>query len=183
MVELLRGAPVVILIYLAIRGLPTIGLDFQSWYGGRELWGLVIGLTLYNMVVFGEIVRAGVLSLPRGQNEAALAVGLTNGQAMRLVLLPQAFRVMLPALISQLVVVLKDTSLVAFVGNYDELLGAGEDIQRLLDNPIQTFTVIALMFIALNYSLGKLAEWIQRRQSGVGRSSAVPVQQAATTGA
>ncbi len=70
-VEVLRGAPVVILVYLCVRALPDIGLDFRSWYGGRELWGLVIGLTLYNMVVFAEIVRAGVASLPRGQREAA----------------------------------------------------------------------------------------------------------------
>ncbi len=183
-VELLRGAPVVILIYLCVRALPDIGLDFRSWYGGRELWGLVIGLTLYNMVVFGEIVRAGVASLPRGQREAALATGLTQWQTMRLVLLPQAFRVMLPAIISQLVVVLKDTSLVAFVGNYPELLSRGQDIQRNLDNPIQTFTIIALLFIAINFTLGKFAEAIQRRQARGGRSSATTVQQeTAVTGA
>ncbi len=181
LVELLRGAPVVILIYLCVRALPDIGLDFRSWYGGRELWGLVIGLTLYNMVVFAEVVRAGVLSLPRGQREAGLATGLTQGQTMRLVLLPQAFRVMLPALISQLVVVLKDTSLVAFVGNYPELLRQGENVQRNLDNPIQTFTVIALIYIAINYTLGKAAEKIQSRQSGGGRSAAAQVEQQTTT--
>ncbi|WP_324273803.1 ABC transporter permease subunit [Blastococcus brunescens] len=106
----------------------------------------------------------GVASLPRGQREAALATGLTNGQAMRIVLLPQAFRIMLPAIISQLVVVLKDTSLVTFVANYDELLSQGESIVRNLDNPIQTFTVIALLYIAINYLLGRLAQYVQRRQ-------------------
>ena len=125
-------------------------------------WGLVIGLTAYNMVIFAEIVRAGVASLPRGQREAALATGLTNGQTMRIVLLPQAFRIMLPAIISQLVVVLKDTSLVTFVANYDELLSQGESIQRNLDNPIQTFTVVALIYIAINYTLGRLAQYLQR---------------------
>lgn len=181
LVELLRGAPVVILIYLCVRALPDIGLDFRSWYGGRELWGLVIGLTLYNMVVFAEVVRAGVLSLPRGQREAGLATGLTQGQTMRLVLLPQAFRVMLPAIISQLVVVLKDTSLVAIVGNYPELLRQGESVQRNLDNPIQTFTVIALIYIAINFALGKAAERIQRGQSRGGRSAAGQVEQKTTT--
>ncbi len=183
-VEVLRGAPVVILVFLCIRSLPEIGIDFRSWYGGRELWGLVIGLTLYNMVVFAEIVRAGVQSLPRGQREAALATGLTQWQTMRLVLLPQAFRVMLPALISQLVVVLKDTSLVAIVGNYPELLGRGEDIQRNLDNPIQTFVVVALIFIALNFGLGKLAEAVQGRQSRSGRRGTQATQATVTgTGA
>ena len=83
---------------------------------------------------------------------------------MRLVLLPQAFRVMLPAMISQLVVVLKDTSLVTFVANYDELLSQGERIRRNLDNPIQTFTVVALIYIAINYSLDRLARYIESRQ-------------------
>jgi glutamate transport system permease protein len=183
-VEVLRGAPVVILVYLCIQVLPTIGLDFRDWYGGRELWGLVIGLTLYNMVVFSEIVRAGVLSLPRGQREAALATGLTNWQTMRIVLLPQAFRVMLPAIISQLIVVLKDTSLVAIVGNYDELLSRSQSIQRNLDNPIQTFVVAALIYIAINFTLSKVAEAVQRRQGRSGRRGARAAQQTVTgTGA
>lgn len=181
LVELLRGLPVVILIYFAVRVLPTVGIDFAGLPGGRELWGLVIGLTAYNMVIFAEVVRAGVVSLPRGQREAALATGLTNGQTMRIVLLPQAFRVMLPALISQLVVVLKDTSLIAFVGGYSELLRSGERIQRNLDNPIQTFIVIAVIYIALNYALSRLAQYIQKRQASAGRSAAGKIAEAATT--
>jgi glutamate transport system permease protein len=169
LVELFRGLPVVLLIYFGVRVLPDIGIDLSGLPGGRVLWGLVLGLTLYNMVIFGEVVRAGVASLPRGQREAALATGLTNGQTMRIVLLPQAFRVMLPAIISQLVVVLKDTSLVTFIANYDELLSQGESIRRNLDNPIQTFFFIALIYIAINYTLGRLAQYIQARQ---GKASA-----------
>ena len=167
-VELFRGMPVVLLIYFGVRVLPDVGVDLRDWPGGQVFWGLIIGLTAYNMVIFAEVVRAGVASLPRGQREAALATGLTQGQTMRLVLLPQAFRVMLPAIISQLVVVLKDTSLVAFVANFDELLTNGESIQRNLDNPIQTFFVIAVLYIAINYTLGRLAQFIQSRQ---GRTS------------
>lgn len=181
LVELLRGLPVVILIYFAVRVLPDVGVDLSGLPGGQQLWGLVLGLTAYNMVIFAEVVRAGVLSLPRGQREAALATGLTNGQTMRLVLLPQAFRIMLPAIISQLVVVLKDTSLVAFVGNYNELLRNGENIQRNLDNPIQTFVVIALIYIAINYALSRLAQYIQRRQARAGRSAAERVEEQTTT--
>jgi glutamate transport system permease protein len=169
LVELLRGLPVVVLVYFGVRVLPDVGVDLRSLPGGQELWGLVIGLTAYNMVIFAEVVRAGVASLPRGQREAALATGLTNGQTMRIVLLPQAFRVMLPAIISQLVVVLKDTSLVTFVANFDELLSQGESIRRNLDNPIQTFFVVALLYIAINYTLGRLAQYLQRRQARRGR--------------
>jgi glutamate transport system permease protein len=159
-----RGLPVVVLIYIGVRVLDDVGVDLSGLPGGQVFWGLVIGLTAYNMVIFAEIVRAGVASLPRGQREAALATGLTNGQTMRLVLLPQAFRTMLPAIISQLVVVLKDTSLVTFVANGDELLSQGQRIQRNLDNPIQTFIVIALLYIAINYALGRLAQYIEARQ-------------------
>ena len=184
LVELLRGVPVVISIYFASRVLPDAGLNFDALPGGGEMWYLVIGLTAYNMVIFAEVVRAGVLSLPRGQREAALATGLTNGQAMRLVLLPQAFRIMLPAIISQLVVVLKDTSLITFIGNYEELLGAGERLVQILRNPIQTFTAIAVIYIAINYSLSKLAQYLERRLSQAGRRGAQAVEaQTTTTGA
>lgn len=165
LVELFRGVPVVVLVYIGVRVLPDVGLDMRQWPGGQVFWGLIIGLTVYNMVIFAEIVRAGVASLPRGQREAALATGLTNWQTMRIVLLPQAFRTMLPAIISQLIVVLKDTSLVTFIANYDELLSQGESIQRNLGNPIQTFFVIALIYIAINYALGRLATYIEARQA------------------
>jgi glutamate transport system permease protein len=174
-VELFRGLPVVILIYFGVRVLPDVGVDLRDWPGGQVFWGLVIGLTAYNMVIFAEVVRAGVASLPRGQREAALATGLTNGQTMRIVLLPQAFRVMLPAIISQLVVVLKDTSLVTFIANYDELLSQGESIQRNLGNPIQTFFFIALLYIAINYTLGRVAQYIQARQGRASKRVATTV--------
>ncbi len=181
LVELFRGLPVVVLVYFGVRVLDDVGVDLRGLPGGQELWGLVIGLTAYNMVIFAEVVRAGVESLPRGQREGALATGLTNGQTMRIVLLPQAFRVMLPAIISQLVVVLKDTSLVTFVANYDELLSQGESIQRNLDNPIQTFVVIALIYIAINYTLGRIAQFIQARQARSGRVSRTTTTAATAT--
>src|ERR671916_864440 len=165
LVELFRGLPVVVLVYFGARVLDDVGVPLDQLPGGQTFWGLVIGLTAYNMVIFAEVVRAGVASPPRGQREAALATGLTEGQTMRIVLLPQAFRVMLPAIISQLVVVLKDTSLVTFIANYDELLSNGESIQRNLDNPIQTFFVIALIYVAINYALSRLARYIQARHA------------------
>jgi len=178
LVELFRGVPVVVLVYIGVRVLPDVGLDMREWPGGQVFWGLIIGLTVYNMVIFAEIVRAGVASLPRGQREAALATGLTNWQTMRIVLLPQAFRTMLPAIISQLIVVLKDTSLVTFIANYDELLSQGESIQRNLGNPIQTFFVVALIYIAVNYALGRLAQYVERRQGRAGRSTEEPAETA-----
>jgi len=162
-IEVLRGLPVVITIYFASRVLPELGVDLSGMPGGSGLWFLVIGLTAYNCVIIAEIIRAGVASLPSGQGEAALAIGLTRGASMRLVLLPQAVRVMLPALISQIVVILKDTSLAAVLGLYTELLRQGNLIALNLNNPIQILTVVALMFILINYSLSLLANWVDQR--------------------
>ncbi len=172
-IELFRGLPVVITIVFVWRAIIELGIDVGPLPGEPALWYLVIGLTLYNSVIIAEILRAGVMSLPRGQSEAALAVGLTNGQTMRTILLPQAFRVMLPALISQLVVVLKDTSLVAVIGlGYLELLRRGNQISQNLDNPIQSLLIVALIFILINYSLSKLAEYVERRLGQASGSSA-----------
>jgi glutamate transport system permease protein len=162
-IELLRGLPVVITIYFASRVLPEFGINLSEMPGGAGLWFLVIGLTAYNSVVIAEIIRAGVASLPRGQNEAALAIGLTPGASMRLVLLPQAVRVMLPALSSQVVVILKDTSLAAVLGLYTELLRQGNLIALNLSNPIQILSVVAVIYILINYGLSRIATWVDQR--------------------
>jgi glutamate transport system permease protein len=164
-IELFRGLPVVITIFFVWQVLPEVGIDVGPLPGENGLWFLVIGLALYNSVIIAEILRAGVAALPRGQGEAARAIGMTEGQVMRSVLLPQAFRIMLPALISQLVVVLKDTSLAAILGLYIELLRRGNLIAANLDNPIQTLFVVGLIYILMNYALSKLAVWTERRVS------------------
>ena len=175
LIELLRGLPVVLSIYLVSKLLPQTGLDLSGWYGGELLWYLVIALVAYNSVIIAEIVRAGVAAVPKGQQEASLAVGLTPWQTMRLVLLPQAFRTMLPALISQLVVIVKDTSLVAVLGGYIELLREGTLISQNLDNPIQTLFVVAIIYITINYTLSRIAVWTERRLSGgSGKAEIIP---------
>ncbi|MEV4726115.1 amino acid ABC transporter permease [Micromonospora humida] len=157
-VEVFRGLPVVLTIFFVARGFPEFGISFDT------LWYLVIGLTVYNSVVIAEILRSGMEGLPGGQAEAAAAIGLSPAQTTRMILLPQAFRIMLPALISQLVVVLKDTSL-GFIISYEETLNIGKQIIGVLDNPIQVYVVIAALFILANYSLSKLAQFVQRRLS------------------
>lgn len=157
-IEVLRGLPVVIAIFLSYRILPELGVELP------RIWYLVIGLTAYNAVVIAEIVRSGVASLPRGQAEAASAIGLTRGQSLRLVQLPQAFRIMLPALISQLVVVFKDTSL-GFIILFPEVISFARIAIQTLGNPLQLYFVIAVLFIAINYLLGRFAQWVERRLS------------------
>jgi len=158
-VETIRGLPVVIAIFFVARSLPQFGLPLG------DLAYIVIGLTVYNGVVIGEILRSGMMGLPRAQREAALALGLTEAQTIRLVLLPQAFRVMLPALVSQVVVVLKDTSIGGVVVGYDELLKVASLAVQVLHNPIQLLAVVAAMYLVLNYSLSRLATYLRDRVS------------------
>jgi glutamate transport system permease protein len=157
-IEFFRGLPVLLSIFFAWRILPEYGIKLSA------LWYLVIGLTAYNSVIIAEIIRAGVVSLPRGQTEAARAIGLTEGQTLRMILLPQSFRIMMPALISQLVVVLKDTSL-GFIISYEEAVRVSGQIYQYLDNLLQIAVVVATVFIAVNYSLGRLAIYVEKRLS------------------
>jgi glutamate transport system permease protein len=164
-IEILRGLPVIVTIYIAWRVLPDVGIDVNSLPGPDGLWPLVVALTAYNGVIIAEIIRAGVASLPRGQREAGLANGLTNLQTMRIILLPQSFRTMLPALISQLVVILKDTSLAALLGLYTELLRTGRGVSEVLHNPLQSLFVVGAIFIAVNFTLSRLAVFAEARLS------------------
>jgi glutamate transport system permease protein len=170
-VEVFRGTPVVVTIFFVWVGLPASGINFSN-----ALWYVVIGLVLYNMVVIAEILRSGMEGLPGGQSEAANALGLSSFQATRMILLPQAFRIMLPALISQLVVVLKDTSL-GFIVGYEEILAVSGQAIQVLNNPIQMYFVIGAIYIAINYSLSKLAGYAQRRLARGRKTAALPTQE------
>lgn len=157
-VQVLRGAPVVIMIYLSARVLPEYGVQLNG------MWYVVIGLTAYNSVVFAEIIRSGIAALPRGQAEAAYALGLTHGQTLRKVQLPQAFRIMLPALISQIVVALKDTSL-GFVIQWEETVRTANLLIQTLHNPIQMFLIVGAMFVIINYLISRLAHRVEKQLS------------------
>ena len=154
----------------AFRAVPVLMLIFFAQYGGSlaglvvtEFAAVVFGLTVYNGSVLAEIVRAGILAVPRGQAEAGSAIGLRKNQVMRLILLPQAVTAMMPAIISQLVVLLKDTAL-GFVVAYADLLNAGARVVPAnYANLIPSVIVIAAIYIVINLALGYLATWLERR--------------------
>ena len=177
-IELFRGIPVVISIFFASRVLPEFGIDLPT------LWFLIIGLTAYNSVVIAEIIRAGLNAVPRGQAEAAQAIGLTRAQSLWIVLLPQAVRIMLPALISQLVVVLKDTAL-GFIIAFEDLQRSAGRIGQELDNPLQAYLLAAIIFIVINLGLSRLAVYLEARLSRGSRRAAqvTEMKTDATTGA
>ncbi len=156
-VEFFRSVPVLILMLFAFT------LWFTLFSVASPLAGVVIGLVLYNGAVLAEVVRAGIRSLPRGQAEAAAAIGLTKSQTMISILLPQAITVMLPAVISQLVVVVKDTALGGILVGYVELRRAASTSASYYKNLLPTYVVIAVIYILLNLSLAWMASVTERK--------------------
>ncbi|CAM5558447.1 MULTISPECIES: amino acid ABC transporter permease [Streptomyces] len=160
-VEFFRALPVLILM--------IFGLALYSEYTNvssddRPLYAVITGLVLYNASVLAEIVRAGILALPKGQTEAAHAIGLRKTQTMTSILLPQAVTAMLPAIVSQLVVVVKDTALGGAVLTFSDLIAAVSPMSSYYGaNTIASFTVVALIFIAINFALTTFASWLERR--------------------
>ncbi|MEU9858115.1 amino acid ABC transporter permease [Streptomyces sp. NPDC047974] len=170
-VEFFRAIPVLLLMMFAsavYTAYTPVSSDF------RPLYAVVTGLVLYNASVIAEVVRAGVLSLPRGQGDAAVALGMRKGQTMLYVLLPQAVTVMLPALVSQLVVIVKDTALGGALLGFNELLSQNRQITANYGaNTIAAFTVIALIYIAVNALLTYLAARLERRLRQGSKAAAV----------
>ncbi len=158
-VEFFRAVPVLIMMIFAYF-LYALHDVFPS--GHLALAGVVTGLTLYNGAVIAEIVRSGVGALPRGQSEAAAALGLTWGQTMRSVLLPQAVTSMLPVLVSQLVVVLKDTA-IGYQITFLEMVRQGTVIGSTYGNYVPALIVIAVLMIAMNFALSAGAGRLERR--------------------
>ena len=161
-IEFFRAVPLLILILFCLLYLPTIGLNISSF------GALALGLTLYNMAVLAEIFRAGILSVDRGQREAAFALGMRKSQVMTLVLLPQAVRRMLPVLIAQLVVLLKDSSL-GFIVGYFELLRQARSLVEFFNfrfgdqYTFQLYVAAAVIYIVVNLLLSALARYVERR--------------------
>lgn len=154
-VEFFRAMPVLVMIFFIFVALKV-----------QPLPALVTGLTLYNGSVLAEVFRAGVNSVDRGQREAAYSLGLRKTQVMMSVLVPQGVRAMLPAIISQLVVALKDTSL-GFLITYEEFLHAGKLIASNLDYDlpfIPVVMVISPIYIGMCMLLSWFANWVAKRE-------------------
>jgi glutamate transport system permease protein len=161
-VEFFRAVPVLMAVYFfSIKYAAEIG----------KFWVITIPLILYNGSVLAEVFRAGILAVPKGQHEAGSSIGLRKYQLMSIILIPQAVAAMLPAIISQCVVALKDTAL-AFVIPYEEIVSIGNRIRNEFHNSFATAIVLATIFIIINYSLSRLAIWVERRVARRGRTTA-----------
>ncbi|WP_313812668.1 amino acid ABC transporter permease [Glutamicibacter sp.] len=160
-VEFFRAVPVLLMMLFL-----WIMLANSGWIESQQspFYAVVIGLTLYNGSVIAELIRSGVHNLPRGQREAGIAIGLTHGQSLRIIEIPQALTAMLPALISQFIVILKDSAL-GYIINFNELLFNGKLVGTGNSNMLQALVVVAAIFIILNFALSKLASWVSSRLS------------------
>jgi glutamate transport system permease protein len=157
-IEFFRAVPLLLMIFFLSYGMPYLTqAPFPAF------WAVVLGLTLYNGSVLAEAFRAGVRAVPSGQSEAAYAVGLHKGQVMRHILMPQAARSMLPVIVSQLVVLLKDTAL-GYIIAYPELLEQGVKVLSAnFGNGVAAAIVATAIYITINSALSALATYLDRR--------------------
>jgi glutamate transport system permease protein len=177
-VDAWRNLPVILVILYLALGLPEAwrqayediapGFLPDELQSGRVL-AAILGLTLYNSAVLAEIMRAGILSLERGQRDAALALGFTYWQSMRLVILPQGLRRMVPALVSQLITLNKDTTLVSIIAIQEVMRHArivtGFNFFGGVQAPVlQVFIVVGAMFVVINLLLSRLSRRLEVRE-------------------
>ena len=159
-VEFFRAVPVLLMMVFAYFGYFATSDLVPNQHA--PLAAVVTALTLYNGAVIAELVRSGVHGLPKGQSEAGLSVGLTSGQVLRSIQLPQALTAMLPALVGQLVVVLKDSAL-GYGITYLELLNWSKTLGSAYANTVPAYIVAGILFIVINYSLTKFAVYLEGR--------------------
>jgi glutamate transport system permease protein len=172
-VEFFRAIPVLIMMFFALAGPPIIADAFGrviSPLSGFE--AVVAGLTLYNGSVLAEIIRAGINSVPRGQAEAGYSIGLRKSGVMLRILVPQGITAMMPAIVSQLVVLLKDSAL-GYIIAYEDLLNSGfYQVKSNYGNLIPAAIVVTAVYVAMNMALGYFANWLERRSRRSGKSAA-----------
>jgi His/Glu/Gln/Arg/opine family amino acid ABC transporter permease subunit len=160
-IEAIRALPVLLLIvYFDVKGSALFRAIFSPDFELPRFWAGVLGLTLYTSAVLAEIIRAGILSMPRGQTEASRALGLSYAQSMRHVILPQSLRLMVPAMMGQLTTVIKDTSLVGTIGVF-ELLRQGRTIFTQFFNPVEVLLIVSVIYFVICFALSQLSRRLE----------------------
>ena len=160
-IDAMRAVPMLLLVYFFLLVVPR-------FVGVSDFWKLALPIVMCTSATTAEVFRSGVLALDRGQSEAATALGLSRGQTMRLILAPQALRLMLPTLVTQLVTILKDSSL-GYVVSYAELMYAGNvlitgtRLKQHMDIYLPAYVIIAVLYVVINWGLGALARVIEAR--------------------
>lgn len=155
-IDFFRGVPSLLLIYFFYLALPQYGIKMSAF------WMIALPVALAASGVLAEVFRAGVNAVPKGQTEAALSIGLTPGKTMFKIILPQALRIVIPSLVSQLVVVVKDTT-VAYVVSYPDLMQNARVLITTHDAVVSVYFVVAIIYIIVNYAINHFSIYLARR--------------------
>lgn len=167
-VNAIRGVPLLIILFMVYYAVPIL---VPGTIVSRE-FASIFGLSIYAGAYISELVRGAIESIPVGQSEAAMAIGMTTTQRMALIVMPQAFRLLIPPLVGFIIALIKDSSLISIIGFID-LTRSGKIIGNLTMNPLLTFAFVALIYFAICYPLSKLASYLEKRlHKGYERSRA-----------
>jgi polar amino acid transport system permease protein len=157
-VELFRGTPLLMQLFFIYFGLPLLGYEIDKF------WAAFVAISLYSGAYVAEALRAGVEAVPRGQIEAAVALGLSFPQRLWDIIRPQALRVALPPLVGIYVAVIKDTSLATVIG-YNELTRRGMELLLQYGRPMEFLLTVGLLYFFICFPISKLSEWLERKLS------------------
>jgi polar amino acid transport system permease protein len=169
-VEIIRGIPLLVQLIWWYFAFPVVIQQIGQWlkipalanYQANAIFTAIIGLVFCYGAYMSEIYRAGIQSIPKGQMEASRSLGMTHFQAMRHIILPQAFRVILPPLGNEFIALLKDSSLVSVVAVAD-LTRRGREFMATHFNPIEVWTMIALLYLVMTLFSARMVNWIEKR--------------------
>ncbi len=155
-IEFIRNTPLLIQIFFFYFGLPSLGIQLSAFIAGT------LGLTVYTAAFISEAIRAGINSIPKGQMEAARASGLTYIQAMRYVVLPQAFKIVIPPLGNQFINLVKNSSLLGVIAGMD-LMYHADIISTNTFKTFETYILVAVFYLTITVPLSILVNWLERR--------------------
>lgn len=157
-IELIRGTPMLVQILIIHYGLTVIGINLPAFMSG------VVALTINSSAYMAEVFRAGIQAIDKGQTEAARSLGLTHGMTLRYIILPQAFRNMLPAIGNEFIIIIKDSSLVSMIG-IAEIIYTARAVQGVAFQPLAPLLVAAALYFVITFTLANLLAWVERRLS------------------
>jgi len=155
-VEFIRGTPLLVQLFIIYFGLPQLGINLPKYPAA------IVALGINSGAYVAEIVRAGIQSVPKGQYEASRSLGMTHSQTMRYIILPQAFRNILPALGNEFIAMTKDSSLASIIG-VTELMRTG---QIVISRTFQSFSIyggVAVIYFAMTFTMSRIVRWIEKK--------------------
>lgn len=162
-VDAVRGVPLIVLAYFVYFGVPQAAKMLGiSGFRFSALTAGIISLSMNCGAYMAEIIRAGIESVDKGQMEASRSLGLSYGKSMRLVVIPQAFRTMIPSIINQFIITLKDTSILSVIG-FPELVNTGKNVAGNTFLNLQVWGIVGIMYMIVIITLSKIAKRMERR--------------------